>query len=78
MINLPTKSLSQKNMTWQIDFSKDSLKFIEKNNINEENIIKALKKFIDRLKGEVINLDVKKMKGKWEGFYRRVEAAQRS
>jgi mRNA interferase RelE/StbE len=57
-------------MTWQIDFSREALKFIEKNNIVEDDIIQSLNKFVRRLKGEAINVDLKKMKGKWKGFYR--------
>jgi len=57
-------------MNWQIDYSKDSLKFIDKHNIEEDDIIEYLSKATLKLKGENINIDLKKMKGEWKGFYR--------
>lgn len=57
-------------MNWRIDFSKEALKFINYNKINEEEIIAFLIKSIQKLKGENISIDLKKMKGNWKGFYR--------
>ena len=57
-------------MNWQIDFSKESLKFMKNNNIDETNIISCVIKTIRRLKGESVNIDIKKMKGEWKDFYR--------
>jgi len=55
---------------WYIDFSKSSLKFISKNNVSEGDIISIVIKGIKKLKGKAINIDIKKMKGSWKGFYR--------
>jgi len=56
-------------MKWKIEYSRDALKFIKKQNIHEE-VQEEIKKFLMRLKGENINIDVKKLIGDWEGYYR--------
>ena len=57
-------------MKWRLDFSKDSLKFLEKNNLQENFIIEKIKLVLRKFKGEDININVKKLRGKWEGFHR--------
>jgi len=57
-------------MKWIVDFSDDSLKFLKKNKISEDYIIEKVELTLKKLKGEDINVDIKKLKGKWEGFYR--------
>jgi len=57
-------------MKWRIDFSKDSLKFLEKNNLQENFIIDKIKLVLRKFKGEDININIKKLRGEWEGFYR--------
>lgn len=56
-------------MTWKIDYSRDAEKFLEKESIRPD-VRKELMKFLKRMKGERINVDVKKLKGTWEGYYR--------
>jgi mRNA interferase RelE/StbE len=57
-------------MKWIVDFSDDSLKFLKKNKIREDYIIEKVELTLKKLKGEDINVDIKKLKGKWEGFYK--------
>jgi mRNA interferase RelE/StbE len=57
-------------MNWRIDFSKDSLKFLEKNNLQEGFVIDKIKLALRKFKGEDININIKKLRGGWEGFYR--------
>jgi len=42
--------------------------------MEEQNIVyevrEELKNFLRKLRGEKINVDVKKLKGNWEGYYR--------
>jgi mRNA interferase RelE/StbE len=57
-------------MKWIVDFSDDSLKFLKKNKIREDYIIEKVELTLKKLKGEDINVDIKKLKGEWEGFYR--------
>ena len=57
-------------MNWCIDFSASSLKFIERNHLEESLIVDNIKLVLRKFQGENININIKKMKGKWEGFYR--------
>lgn len=56
-------------MTWKIEYSKDAFKFIQKNELHAD-VSEELKKFLLRLKGVDANIDVKKLFGDWEGYYR--------
>ncbi|PIR73158.1 MAG: hypothetical protein COV26_00050 [Candidatus Nealsonbacteria bacterium CG10_big_fil_rev_8_21_14_0_10_36_23] len=57
-------------MNWRIDFSLSSLKFLRQNNLEENFIIDKIKLALRKFKGENININIKKLSGKWEGFYR--------
>lgn len=57
-------------MKWRIDFSRRSLKFLKHNRLTEEVIIGKVKFALRKFRGEDINIDIKKLSGKWEGFYR--------
>ncbi len=57
-------------MKWQISFSKDSLKFLHSNHIEEDIIIGKIKTVLRKFSGENINIDIKKLKGEWDCFYR--------
>ncbi len=46
-------------MKWRIDYSRDAEKFIEKQNIRIE-VREELKKFLMKMKGENVNIDLKK------------------
>ena len=56
-------------MKWRIDYSRDAEKFIEKQNISGD-VKEELKKFLMKIKGENVNIDLKKLSGGWEGYYR--------
>jgi mRNA interferase RelE/StbE len=57
-------------MKWYIDFSADSLKFLKRNNLTEDFIIEKIRFALRKFQGEDVNVDIKKLKGEWEGFYR--------
>ena len=57
-------------MKWYIDFSTDSLKFLKRNNLTEDFIIEKIRFALRKFQGEDVNVDIKKLKGEWEGFYR--------
>ncbi|OHA71407.1 MAG: hypothetical protein A3H01_01365 [Candidatus Wildermuthbacteria bacterium RIFCSPLOWO2_12_FULL_40_9] len=57
-------------MNWKIDFSASSLKFLKQNNLEEHFIIDKIKLALRKFKGENININLKKLSGEWEGFYR--------
>jgi mRNA interferase RelE/StbE len=56
-------------MKWRIDYSREAEKFIEKQNIRLE-VKEELKKFLIKIKGVNVNIDLKKLVGDWEGYYR--------
>ena len=57
-------------MKWTIEFSDDSLKFLKKNNVNEDYVVAKIKLALRKLRGENVNINIKKLKGEWLGFYR--------
>ena len=57
-------------MTFRIDFSNKYVKFINSNDINEDEVIEDVLKVIEKFKGRKVNIDLKKMHGKWKGFFR--------
>ena len=56
-------------MKWSLDYSKSAKKFIDEHKI-AGNIRESLKNLILKINGEQINIDLKKLKGKWDGFLR--------
>lgn len=57
-------------MNWRIDFSKAAIEFLKDNNLDEEFVIKKIKSALLKFRSEDVNIDIKKLKGEWEGFYR--------
>lgn len=57
-------------MTWKVQFSGNADKFLEANRVKREEIFKLIRSAIKKFQGENINLDIKKLKGPWTGFYR--------
>jgi mRNA interferase RelE/StbE len=57
-------------MNWRIDFSTNSLKFLKQNNLEEFFIIEKIKLALRKFKGEIININIKKLRGEWERYYR--------
>lgn len=55
---------------WRIDFSSEAEKFLIKNKIKEQTIIKKIALAIEKFQGKQINIDIKKLSGKWAGFFR--------
>jgi mRNA interferase RelE/StbE len=62
--------MSRKEINWFIDFSKESLEFLKKNNLEETLIIEKVKLALRKFRGENLNINIKKLRGVWEGFYR--------
>lgn len=57
-------------MMWNVDFSAGALKFLAKNHLNEEKILEKIRLAVKKFHGEAVNIDIRKTKGKWAGFYR--------
>ena len=56
-------------MNWKIGFSRDAEKFLKQENLQSETVVEIIK-FLKKMKGESVSVDVKKLKGDWQGFYR--------
>ncbi|ODS29658.1 MAG: hypothetical protein SCARUB_05244 [Candidatus Scalindua rubra] len=56
-------------MKWRIGYSKEADKFIQKHNIRIE-VREEMKKFLIKMKGENVNIDLRKLSGEWKGYYR--------
>ena len=56
-------------MKWTINYSRDARRFFEKEDIHVK-VTEELRKFLTKTRGEDINIDVKKLKGDWKGYYR--------
>ncbi len=46
------------------------MKFLARNNLKEDFVIDKIKLALRKFNSEDINIDIKKLKGEWEGFYR--------
>lgn len=56
-------------MKWKIEYSKEAKKFIDEQNI-QEDVREGIRKFLQRIKGEDVNIDLRKLVGNWKGYYR--------
>jgi len=56
-------------MKWKVEYSKEAKKFINDQNIWSE-VRSSIRKFLEKIKGKNINIDLKKLVGDWEGYYR--------
>ncbi len=56
-------------MKWTLQYSNEALKFAEREKLFDE-IRQEIKKLVQRIKGENINIDIRKLKGEWLGYYR--------
>ena len=56
-------------MNWNLEYSKRADDFIEEHGIREK-VRESIKNFILKITGSNINIDVKKLKGDWAGYYR--------
>jgi mRNA interferase RelE/StbE len=57
-------------MKWRVELAERASIFIEINHIPREYIFSIIADAIKNFQGEVISIDIRKMKGLWEGFYR--------
>jgi mRNA interferase RelE/StbE len=55
---------------WKIEVSRQADKFIKKENIKDNKLLLLIQRFINYYEGMNESIDVKKLKGKWEGYHR--------
>jgi mRNA interferase RelE/StbE len=56
-------------MKWHIQYSRDADQFIDRQKIRDD-VREQLEFFLRKMKGEQINVDVRKLKGEWKGYLR--------
>lgn len=56
-------------MKWKIEYSKQAIKFASQHELIAA-IKEDIKKLLLKMTGETVNLDIKKLKGTWEGYLR--------
>jgi hypothetical protein len=57
-------------MAWSIELSKKSQLFLDKHNNIERSLIAEIRKLVNQLQGETVSIDIRKLKGTWEGYHR--------
>ena len=56
-------------MSWRVDVSRNAQKFLDKQNFSLDELLELVGKAVRHFQGERSNLDLKRLKGKWAGFY---------
>lgn len=56
-------------MKWSVEYSRNADRFIQAEAIQDE-VRKQIEGFLRKIRGESINIDVKKLKGEWKGYFR--------
>ena len=56
-------------MKWTLEYSRDADRFIQAEGIQGE-CNRLIEGFLRKLRGESANIDVKKLKGQWKGYFR--------
>jgi len=51
-------------MKWRVEYSKEAEKFIKKQDVHTE-VTEQLKKFLIKITGGNVNIDLKKLVGNW-------------
>jgi len=56
-------------MKWRIDYSREAEKFLKRPDVHV-SVVEELKKFLTTMTGGRANVDIKRLAGDWEGYYR--------
>ncbi len=56
--------------SWDILLSKESLKFLRKNHLEQNVVIDAVTLAVRKFSGEDVNIDVKKLSPPYDGYFR--------
>jgi mRNA interferase RelE/StbE len=55
---------------WSVSFAIEADAFLRKNNETREMVLVLVRKALLKFQGSAANVDIKKLKGEWAGFYR--------
>jgi mRNA interferase RelE/StbE len=56
-------------MKWTVEYSRDADRFMQAEAI-QDDCKKLIEGFLRKLQGGSVNIDVKKLKGRWKGYFR--------
>ncbi len=56
-------------MKWHVEYSKRADAFIEEQGL-QNRVRDSLRDFVLKITGSAVNIDIKKLKGEWAGYYR--------
>jgi hypothetical protein len=57
-------------VNWKISLSRQADKFLQQRHLPDEFAIEPVKRSIRKLSGETVAVDLKRLTGKWAGYYR--------
>ncbi|MBI2121609.1 MAG: hypothetical protein HYT98_00650 [Candidatus Sungbacteria bacterium] len=57
-------------MNWIIELTREAERFLVYNRVSREEVFQLIRSALTKFRGEDVNIDVKKLKGKWLGFHR--------
>lgn len=57
-------------MILNVIFSKQGEKFLKNKEVSREEIFIIISKAVRKLRGESVNINIKKLRGEWLGFFR--------
>jgi len=57
-------------MKWKITFSKTVEKSFQSGQFHKHEVVAAITMALNRLRGKSEPVDIKKLRGQWEGYYR--------
>lgn len=55
---------------WKVELGKQADKFVRKEDMSDYELLSLVQKFINYSKGLDVNIDVKKLRGKWKEYHR--------
>lgn len=56
-------------MKWTVEYSADAVEFIDREDLSGQ-VREQIALFLKRMRGQAVNIDAKKLKGKWKGYFR--------
>ncbi len=56
-------------MKWTVEYSADAVEFIDREDLSGQ-VSEQIALFLKKIRGQTVNIDAKKLKGKWTGYFR--------
>ncbi len=56
-------------MKWKVEYSADAVEFMDREDLSGQ-VREQIALFLKKMRGQTVNIDAKKLKGKWKGYFR--------